>query len=118
MEPRIIFGRDEHGNEVTPMGVDFGAPFTLGQLVLASHVPETMMFKVRTDGKIGQMLQYQGTWPKRRHGATEPGLINNYAHFIPYIRQGPGVWVLSKTEQVSVPLSKEELLSLYQFYAL
>lgn len=118
MEPRIVYGRDEHGNEVTPLGVDFKQQFTLGQLVLASHVPETMMFKVRADGRPGQMLQYQGTWPLRRHNAQEPGIINNYAHFIPYIRKGPGVWVLDNHGQVSVPLSKEELLSLYQFYQL
>jgi len=118
MIPRTVFGRDEHGNEVTPLQLDFGKQFTLGQLVLASHVPETMMFKVQTNGRPGQMMQYEGTGPLRRHGSQEPGIINNYAHFTPYIRKGPGVWVLSNSETISVPLSKEELMSLYQFYKL
>lgn len=118
MTPRIVFGRDEHGNEVTPLQLDFSKQFTLGQLVLASHVPETMMFKVQTNGRPGMMMQYEGTGPMRRTGSQEPGIINNYAHFTPYIRKGPGVWVLSNSETISVPLSKEELMSLYQFYKL
>lgn len=106
---------DDHLKDYTPLVLDLNSVFTLGQLILASHVPKSMMCKVQVNGNIGQLMEYHGTWPISLQG-TDRMQVTNHAHFVPYVRMGPGMWSLSKTEMISVPITKEELMTLYRFY--
>jgi hypothetical protein len=102
-------------SDTTPLLLDLDQPFSLGQLVLASAIPSAMIYKATLDGKPGQMLKFEGTWTLQSRGSTD-AWIKNHAHFSLYIKKGPGVWVLSNHHELSVPMTKEELTTMYRFF--
>lgn len=101
--------------EETRLMLDLDQPFSLGQLILASSIPSAMIYKVNMDGRLGQMLKYEGTWTVNQASSSDQW-VQNHAHFGVYLKQGPGVWILSNHEVVSVPMTKEELVTMYRFY--
>ena len=95
--------------------LDGSDTFSLGQLILATRLPTRIVSKLNANGTVGQIMQYEGTWFAQM--SSNEGIVN-HAHFSLYVKKGPGVWWLNQETDVAVPMTKEELLSMYRFHLL